>query len=352
MRRTVTIHAGLPKCGSTALQLVLASNRPRLLESGVFYPTIERPDGKGPLPNHLRLADDMARSSKAGTPSPMLQQIVEEFNSTKADHLLLSAETIAARAQRYNSSAIGSLFDDFEVNMIVFFRRRDFLLLSAYKQMVQMRQPQYSDTFSTYLVQDRTARVSLATQFTALQSAFSADHIDAISLDDGPSDTVQLAGEILGLPLSQYEVDTSQFTRRIQTLEAAGQPINASGSDSRIVFLAACNETGVDFRAIRDIQLALAEADPAPHEPNLSLLSPDLSARILRHSEPDRRELEERFAVTLGPYKPVEPRGDVEYREKLTRDEYQAYLDWLRPMVRTATVREFRGASEPVNMIA
>lgn len=353
MRRTVTIHAGLPKCGSSALQLVLASNRQRLLEAGVYYPALVRPNNRGNSPNHLILANHLVKASREApdTIEPLLADIVSDFEATGADHLLLSAETFAIRSHLIKPGVLGNLFEDYEVNVIVFFRRRDELLLSAYKQMVLMRSAQLADKFSTFLVTNRSAQVRLAHQFRALQEVFKADHMDVVSLEENKTDVVAITGEILGLPLEQFPVEDTEMNRRMQAQEAAGQPMNKSISDARTVFLAACNEAGLDWRAIGDLQLAFIETETQPGEPDIALLSPSLSSRILQRTEPDRVELERTFGITLGPYAPVPMREGVDYREQLTRAEFDNYVQMVRSLVSPATLRAFKSAKDPVRMV-
>ena len=54
--RTIWLHAGIRKAGSTAIQDFLCKNKKKLFESGYYYPTNFHPEEKKSLIN-LELQD-------------------------------------------------------------------------------------------------------------------------------------------------------------------------------------------------------------------------------------------------------------------------------------------------------
>jgi hypothetical protein len=99
MTRTLTLHVGTPKSGTTHLQAVLHANRDRLRRAGTSYPGAGRlpRDGFNQQPAVYALAgpmlgwvDDRVRRGAA----PMLDHLAAEVRAHRG-HSLISAESLA-----------------------------------------------------------------------------------------------------------------------------------------------------------------------------------------------------------------------------------------------------------------
>lgn len=149
--RTIYVHVGLPKAGSTTLQTFFMANRSRLAAQGVVYPA------SGPY--HHKVAHHVwARAMKGdrfgywwmppGDPryaiEPLHRALIDDIEAAPQPKVLLSAEELWHPAV---PATLGALFADrpWTVRVLVYVRRQDDLLISAYNQCVKTLDPRLPD---------------------------------------------------------------------------------------------------------------------------------------------------------------------------------------------------------------
>lgn len=149
--RTVWVHVGLPKAGSTSLQTFLMANRARLAVHGVDYPATG--------PYHHKVAQHVwARAMKgprfgywwmsADEPAHGLdavhQALVADIDASPHRTIVLSAEELWHPVV---PGQLARLFADspWRLKILVYLRRQDDLLVSAYNQCVKTLDPRLPD---------------------------------------------------------------------------------------------------------------------------------------------------------------------------------------------------------------
>ncbi|TXM66654.1 hypothetical protein [Methylobacterium sp. WL120] len=97
MRRAI-IHIGMPRTGSTSLQLVLATLRPRLAEAGLLYPDLA-PEGarSGADVNHQGLGEALDGRRPRAERRTMLARLDRALADTDADTVILSYEDFSVQ---------------------------------------------------------------------------------------------------------------------------------------------------------------------------------------------------------------------------------------------------------------
>src|SRR5690242_19154251 len=142
MTRTLTLHVGTPKSGTTHLQAVLHANRDRLRRSGTLYPGAGRlpRDGFNQQPAVYALAgpmlgwvDDAVRRGA----EPMLDHLAAEVRAHRG-HSLVSAESLAFFDPASGRALLDRLgFAPEEVTVVVTARDLGRLLPSVWQQNVK-----------------------------------------------------------------------------------------------------------------------------------------------------------------------------------------------------------------------
>lgn len=328
MASKLLIHAGLPKCGSTALQFVLASNRHRLREESVHYPVVK----KNSL-SHMRLCGDLRDASRDRRTSAVLKRVVSEFGTSGADTLLLSSEGFALRSRWYEEVAFGDLIDQFDTHVVVFIRRRDEWTRSFYKNRVKSGDGGFAGTFSDFAFSSGAAEKRLksgkiADAVERFARLFKAGKVEIVALDNQPDGTPALMGQRLGIPLQTLPGDSKLLNARKAMEHENNLPINRALSDVHAMFYAACNTMERDAKWHRAIRRALNESDIADVAPDVRLMAPGVAQRLLDDGKAD----DLRFAALYGtPVQEYAPKVDahVEYRERLTEEEFTRIRDRL-----------------------
>lgn len=134
--RRIFLHAGEPKTGTTAIQLLLQENRESLERFGYFVPK----SGVSPGGNHAGLI-----AAILGEPiPPMYKRCVEAFqhevNANAADKIIVSAESLdyCFRNEEKSERILSFLRDlGLETTVVMFIRHDAEALSSAYAEQVK-----------------------------------------------------------------------------------------------------------------------------------------------------------------------------------------------------------------------
>lgn len=125
--KTVYIHIGSPKTGTTFIQQVLYDNKKHLKKNGVLYNTKSLP-GKNHFYLHTLIKENNADKA--------LNNIIKEFDASNCEKLILSAESLFSIKSEY-ISYLKHKFNRYNVKIIAYVRRQDSLLQSAHSQQVK-----------------------------------------------------------------------------------------------------------------------------------------------------------------------------------------------------------------------
>ena len=151
MMKTLYIHIGTPKTGSTSLQTFFKINKKLLKQKGIYYPT------EGSYYHDDAYHDDASHQILAyklnGDYSRRMQshrEIRQHINETECHNILLSAE----RFWYVSGKKIRAIFDNIPLGykIIVYLRRQDNRLISVYNQRVkQCQKEKYHDDLDNFI---------------------------------------------------------------------------------------------------------------------------------------------------------------------------------------------------------
>jgi hypothetical protein len=152
MTRTLVLHIGLPKTGTTAIQRTLASRRRALAARGICYPV----SAGGAVPVFLHraaLAGSVARGRHGQAVARFAESLCSEIAGLPAEMgtVILSAEQCSLHLQ--TRAQIGQLHALLAphftaMRVVIYLRRQDALAASLYAQMLRrgiMELPQLGD---------------------------------------------------------------------------------------------------------------------------------------------------------------------------------------------------------------
>ena len=147
----IILHIGLYKTGTTAVQKFFARNRSELARRGVLYPeSATKYDAHHPLPWALGVGHRDKDSSVS--PERVVRAILREADSAGAETVILSSEEFINLEAAERLSKLKRLFDSHAVEILIYLRRQDSLLLSSYGQHVRMYSIRFSGTISDFLL--------------------------------------------------------------------------------------------------------------------------------------------------------------------------------------------------------
>jgi hypothetical protein len=149
------LHIGTEKTGTTTIQYFLARNRQNLLDDGFLYPHSpeEKDEPKFANCTHTKLAafsanklQDMHKYMKITNSETLSKfqnkfqiELAEELNQTNAKKVIFSNEHCSSRlVQKEEIERLKKLLEPFfeEIKIIIYLRRQDKFLLSAYSTAV------------------------------------------------------------------------------------------------------------------------------------------------------------------------------------------------------------------------
>lgn len=153
-KKTVFLHIGMPKTGSTAIQIFSEKNRAHLRKRGVLYPCSGNVfSGHHSLPISMRCTN-----SEYGRVDYIIHYLRCEIASFTGDTIVLSSEHFYGDDLYENKSYIRFiewLNKSYELKVVMYFREQNDFLSSLYNQMV--KHDGFSQSFSE-MVEDNHYR--------------------------------------------------------------------------------------------------------------------------------------------------------------------------------------------------
>lgn len=217
-RKLIYLHIGSPKTGTSALQYFLLKNREVLDGKGISYPE-HLVDGNCISSGN---AEQLAHFLRQGEPQ-QAQHFIEQALQESCGRIIWSSEYFY-RMDPTGTEALKHLLSMHEVKVIVYLRRQDAVLVSAYNQGVKRHQR--TTCMSSWLAKRLGNEADAYTELSKWSTSFGKENL-IIRIYE-PS---QFFGEtifsdflhVLDLPLTEeYEIPTRPInpSYRIDALEA------------------------------------------------------------------------------------------------------------------------------------
>ena len=149
MRKTLYVHLGMPKAGSTALQEFLFTNRALLEKTGLLYPDPraleqfsrepQKMTGHHMVPMYMTGFFWASFPKKEGhEAADVFRFIKQQIATSKAPKVLLSSEAFWFMLNRQDVViAFAEAFSDFDLKVIAYLRRQDDHIQSGYNECVK-----------------------------------------------------------------------------------------------------------------------------------------------------------------------------------------------------------------------
>ncbi len=196
-KKTIVLHIGLPKTGTTALQQWCHENRMTLRESGVDYPDLVESDED---PKHQFLVHEM----KSGS----FGRLGAALNESTCEKIFLSTEGLSNQFLDFTPeqlAAFRKVVSDFSVIVFVVSRHWPSWVGSYYNQCV-INPPVLGYPYATKLSCDDFSKLervrylgNLPSERDTLRSAFGAD--DVVS-GEYEGNWLGLWGDLVGYPIT------------------------------------------------------------------------------------------------------------------------------------------------------
>ena len=127
--KRIFLHIGQPKTATTTIQNFLAINRHELIKNGWLYPNAGRQyDAHHLLGNFFR-AEPLHWIGPAD-PQAVMAALLQEIDETGCDNIILSTESLYFAE---HPAQFADYLQDFDVRVVVFLRRQDEWIESAYQ---------------------------------------------------------------------------------------------------------------------------------------------------------------------------------------------------------------------------
>ncbi len=130
MRKKVIIHIGASKAGSSSIQSFLRRNRFNFSAFGYIIPDTNMSVGGPVTGDHVFTLEALAKRRDAAGFRDRIDAIFAQ-SDPDAEGVIVSAENLSNTG---NSSLISGLSDEYDVRIVMYLRRQDDLLTSAWQQ--------------------------------------------------------------------------------------------------------------------------------------------------------------------------------------------------------------------------
>lgn len=128
--KRIFLHIGQPKTATTTIQNFLSINQAKLIKHGWLYPNAGRQyDGHHLLGNFFRAAP--IHWIGQADPAQVMANLKREIDETNCDNIILSTESLYFAE---NPDQFAAYLKDFDVSVVVFLRRQDEWIESAYQE--------------------------------------------------------------------------------------------------------------------------------------------------------------------------------------------------------------------------
>jgi hypothetical protein len=303
--RTLYIHIGQPKTGSSSIQRFLVDNRAALLDAGL---------GLGP---YMTLASGKSLPLRRAIAAKGLPAVMAELAASPGESLAISSEHLASIM--VDEAAATALRDaarrHFRPVVVVFLRRQDHWLESDYAQEVKTRLAGPIEAYAAALAGD--AGLDYDAGLARLERLFGRDGLRVLVYrDDGPNEVV--AGFLAAIGLDPG----------LAAGAAAGR-LNASPHRRKLLFLSQVPKPDPTIQDLATFMAGVVERTAAiADDGGRFLLSPrDRHRLVARHAAGNRALVARHGLADAGHFAALpDPAADWSPPRPITPAERRAVL--------------------------
>ena len=286
--KTLALHIGIHKTGTTAIQNFAVRNRDRLAAHGILFPRtgfLVRPrrTTEDATPGHLPLARSLARptSKEAGR---VRTELFREMEAEDCPTLLITSETMSAPGYLAPGAGLAPfLARGYRPRVIAYLRRQDTWLDSWYRERVRwvgkMREKRSLDAF---VAEEGDEWLDYGARLAVWEDAVGSENVELRSYED-----VRQARGIVPDFFDQLGVDVSKGEFEV----SRSRTYHPSLPGSLVELVRAFNSLE-DFERLDKIPLTKALMTLAPQsEPGESILPDSMWEKIARRYGPKNESL-------------------------------------------------------------
>ena len=196
MKKTIILHIGPPKTGSTSIQDLMANNWESLNHAGILYPNtsrfldgscyqVKRPEGIretcGPMNSHQFLAWSLLNEVENFEAKSCWDSLLKEINDFTGDTVVISSEAFS-RLNRPQIEFVKEALSSFEIKIIAYDRQVLPLQLSHYTQHVKMGR--CSTSFRTFIKNNPFNTLEYSTMVDTWSEVFEDSSIHTKNFDN------------------------------------------------------------------------------------------------------------------------------------------------------------------------
>lgn len=148
-KRTLYLHIGCEKTGTTSIQNVLADNRQALVKQGILYPELGKlkfaqlllPAALQPLDHPEKPRADYYPGNEVIDPDTVWNGFINWAKANADKDIIISAEHFSSRVKEkglaYLKAKLEHLSPVFDVKIIIYLRRQDKFMESSYSTIIK-----------------------------------------------------------------------------------------------------------------------------------------------------------------------------------------------------------------------
>ncbi|BBD09285.1 hypothetical protein [Desulfovibrio ferrophilus] len=265
--KTVYLHIGYFKTGTTALQHFLWHNRDALAEQGVLYPETGCLEQNG----HVHLVSSIFQKhghkipvwlNETFKPEAIWSALRAEIDSSDCQDIVLSNEHFCSFCHNYSVepllAELGSLLEGYNVKIISYLRRIDDYILSWYNQIIKMGNCTISlNRYIDLLLGRRDHHLYHGRILNLFAGQYEQENIIVRLYDrDHLKD-----GDVVADFMSLFGVDAGEFSGREQSLNSSLAPEYISLRQHLNVGWQSCDTGRYYHENVNDVLRNMAQMD-------------------------------------------------------------------------------------------
>lgn len=216
--KTVYLHIGDAKTGSSSIQNVLSNSADILSDQGVLYPMSGRANEKA-IAHHKYARCFNSRNENYGHNLEIHSQLISEFEKSGCNQMIISSEGFCSYRCDDDIYRLKELFDGYTVKIVAYIRRPDLWVESWYCQAVKGR-PFEQRKFSDYISKGQVASLEVIKNFSEIFSVKNCLFKEFEKKKFQGGNLISDFSDSLNLSLPSMEVNTeSNVTPDLKTIE-------------------------------------------------------------------------------------------------------------------------------------